>query len=79
MSHNLLDSVVLDNHLRGSINYAKARSAIELTAKNRAEKRSAKLVVIEFLQGKLHAGKELTKTTHAPNYVVFPDNSKAKF
>lgn len=79
MSHNLLDHVILDEHAKPSINYAKARSAIEETAKNRSEKRAAKLVVIEFLHGTLNKGKTLFDGTHAPNYVVFPDNSKAKF
>lgn len=80
MNLTLLDSVVIDAKLRPSINYAKARAAIESVAKNRAEKRTAKLAVVEFLHGTLHTGKALNRTgEHAPNYVVFPDNSKAKF
>jgi hypothetical protein len=67
----LLESVVLDKKVRSSINYAKARCAIEsdrLDFPNRASMRRAKLTVVEFLGG-----------TKKDNSVVFSDGSKALF
>lgn len=68
---NTLDSVVLDKKVKASVNYAKARCAIErdrVDFPNRASMRRAKLTVVDFLGGK-----------KADNTVVFADGSKATF
>lgn len=77
---NVLDEIKLDPKDRSSINYAKARCAIERTLKNRAEKRLAKSAVIEHLGGKLiHPSLEPHQTKPLPNYVLFADQTKARY
>lgn len=77
MNTSILDQIQLDPKVRASINYAKARCAIEEHMPNRAAKRTAKLAVVEFLNGSVqHAD---PKAHIMCNCVVFPDNSKAKF
>ena len=83
---DLFDKVILDPKVRGSINYAKARAAIEQqTEFNRNEIRTAKQLVIEHLGGKVehHQDKQpgvdgfgnsiVRKSVH------FPDGSKARY
>jgi hypothetical protein len=60
-----------------AVNYARARFAIEDTMPNRASKRSAKLVVIDHLHGKIE-----TKTRRfgeTVKVVAFEDGTKARF
>lgn len=81
------DNIDLDLGVRRSISYAKARSAIEQTMENRKAKRQAKLIVIDFLEGKVV--EEPNQRKHGPEdafgnhinrkSVEFIDGSKARF
>lgn len=77
--NNALDSIILDPKARASINYAKARCAIESNLPNRAEKRLAKLTVIEHLGGTVIHPQQQPHSKPLPNYVLFADNTKARF
>ena len=76
-----LNAVVFDPKAHASVNYAKARLAIEPVAKNRAEKRRAKMIVVEHFGGKVvHADPDPKKPRlKASIFVEFPDNSRAIF
>jgi len=74
----MIDTLELNPNDRKSITYAKAKAAIEQEFKCRAEKRQAKLAVIDFLGGTLKHGKT-RGSIKLPNYVVFDDKTKAKF
>jgi hypothetical protein len=79
-SASVLDSIILDPKQRGSINYAKARIAIEESIPNRRDKRLAKLAVVEHLGGVLmHPKAVFPMKTPPPNFVQFGDSSKARF
>ncbi|UCR75340.1 hypothetical protein vBAfQDWS535_50 [Alcaligenes phage vB_Af_QDWS535] len=79
------EQIELDPSVRASINYAKARETINTELKTRRERRAAKMVVIQYLEG------ELVSTDSAkPQYddfgnllkrvsVHFKDGSKAVF
>lgn len=78
----VLNSIQLDSKARASINYAKARCAIESALPCRKAKRAAKLAVVEHLNGTLiHPPKSTSKdpSKSLPNYVLFADNTKARF
>ncbi len=76
----VLDSIKLEPKAHSSINYAKARCTIEETSFNRAEKRLAKMTVVEALHGQvIHPTKQASQKTAPPNFVQFPDNTKARF
>lgn len=80
MNTAILDTIQLDPKARASINYAKAREAIQVAFPNRAEKRRAKLIVVEALHGTLiHPKASHPSRTPPPNYVQFDDHSKARF
>jgi hypothetical protein len=66
-----LDGIMINPKERGSISYVKAKLAIEEAAKNRAEKRAAKQILIEHLKGKI------VQESH--KCVQFPDGSKARY
>lgn len=66
-----LDKVVFDEHAHTNINYVKARCAIEQAFPKRKDRRTAKMAVIEAFKGEIH------HSDH--NYVLFPDQSKARF
>ncbi len=75
-----LDSIQIDPKAHASINYAKARCAIEEVFPVRAEKRLAKMTIIEHLHGQvMHPPKQTHQKSPLPNYVQFPDNTKARF
>lgn len=75
-----LDSIVLDPKARSSINYAKARMAIEAAYPKRAERRAAKLAVVQHLGGTIVHPKAIPpQKTPLPNFVQFDDSSKARF
>lgn len=74
-----LTDVEIDPSVKGSINYAKARAAIEQFAKNRQEKRLCKRIVIEHLHGKVEQGKTLKNGSRLSNLVRFEDGSVAKY
>lgn len=77
---DVLNSIILDPKARASINYAKARIAIEAAYHNRSARRSAKLAVVEHLGGQLVHPKAIPpKRTPLPNFVLFSDSSKARF
>lgn len=77
---DLLDKITFDPKARASINYVKARIAIEAAYPNRKIRRSAKLVVIEHLNGQLvHPKVTPPQKTPLPNFVLFEDSSKARF
>lgn len=66
-----LSSVVLSANIRASVNYAKAREAIDHDSdnfKNRHDRREAKMTVIEHLKGKKNGEK-----------VEFDDGSRANY
>lgn len=69
-----LNTVQLDTKAHASINYARARCAIEAAFTKRAERRAAKMAVVEAFNGSV-----VHPENHAPNYVLFPDQTKAKF
>lgn len=77
---NVWDEVSkFDPKARASINYAKARCAIEAAFPHRGERRRAKLVVIEHLHGTLIHPSEDGAKHPMPNFVLFADQSKARF
>lgn len=76
----VLDSITLNAKGKHSIEYAKARCAIESALKCRKDKRAAKMAVVEFLKGEVvHPELQPHQRTPLPNYVLFADNSKARF
>lgn len=78
--NSVLDGIQLDPKDHASINYAKARCAIERNLNNRAEKRLAKQAVIEHLGGTvIHPQIEPHQTKPLPNYVLFADKTKARY
>lgn len=78
MDFNLLKDVTIDLSARRSINYAKARAAIENVASCRKDKRAAKQAIIDHLQGTVVNG-EPDRAGMVKKTVVFPDNSSAKY
>lgn len=75
-----LDDVVLDPKSPANINYVKARCVIEDTMNNRADRRTAKMVVIAHLKGEVQPVKvPATSGAPVPKQVVFADGSKARF
>lgn len=80
---NLIETIALivaDPKTRASIKYAKVRPLIEANSKSRAEKRAAKMAVIEQLHGQvIHPKLEPHQKTPLPNYVLFDDHTKARF
>lgn len=77
-----IDSVVINAKGRGSVEYAKARAAIELDASDIARHNQARAhnwtkrvkgVVIDHLHGEIRKGKD-----GKPDSVVFKDGSVAK-
>lgn len=78
MNDVALATVELNTNDRASVNYAKARKAINQFCENRAEKRRAKFEIISYLHGILVKGKQHLGHNFS-NYVVFEDGSKAVF
>ena len=77
---NEIASIIGDNKARNSIKYAKCRSLIEVHSKSRAEKRLAKMAVIEVLHGQvIHPKLQPHQRSPLPNYVQFDDSTKARF
>lgn len=77
---DVLNSIFFNPKARASINYAKARIAIEAAIPQRAKKRAAKLAVVEHLGGQLMHPKAVPpQKTPLPNFVLFADSSKARF
>lgn len=81
MNFSALADITFDPKAKRSINYAKARAAIEQEAKNRHEQRQSKQVVIEHLGGKLEeAWHERTASGIKKHFrVKFPDGSIARY
>ena len=77
-----ISDIQVDPKVKGSINYARARAAIEQVAKNRKQLRELKQIVIKHLDGVVEQGHETTQTVGGlkfHNLVKFPDGSKAKY
>lgn len=51
MNYEVLNNVTLNPKIKSSVNYAKARAAIEEAGMNRRDTRACKAVVIAHLQG----------------------------
>lgn len=68
MNLSILDSIQINPKARKSVEYAKARTAIDDNSTCRKERRQLKVLVAEHLGGKIAEGE-----------VVFPDDSKARF
>lgn len=77
-----LANIKVDPHAKASVNYVRFRSAIEELAKNRAQKRECKQLVIQELHGVVQTqvgAKRGPGSLLSHKIVVFPDNSKAKW
>lgn len=73
-------TIVANPKARASIKYAQVRSIIESISKSRAEKRLAKMAVIEVLHGQvIHPKLQPHQRSPLPNYVQFDDHTKARF
>ena len=69
----MFDSIVIDTKApRASVEYAKARAAIDAEAKSRMQRRDARMAVVSVLHGML-------ENKNGKTIVVFPDSSEAKF
>lgn len=73
-----LETLQINPNNRNSIEYAKARAVIETTLKCRADKRIAKMLVIDHLKGEI-VHPENHRHHTLPNFVQFPDTTKARF
>lgn len=75
-----LSDITFDPKMKGSINYAKARAAIDQIAHSRKERRDCRNVVIEHLNGKLeHSEVKTKKGLQLHTYVKFNDGSMARY
>lgn len=69
----MFESISIDpNAQRCSVEYVKARVAIDAEAKSRQQRRNARMVVVDVLHGML-------ESKNGRTIVVFPDQSEAKF
>lgn len=69
----MFDNINIDASApRASVEYAKARAAIDLQAKSRIQRRNARMAVVSVLHGMLESKEGKT-------IVVFPDQSEARF
>lgn len=69
----MFDNIDIDTKApRASVEYAKARAAIDLQAKSRIQRRNARMAVVSVLHGMLESKGGRT-------IVVFPDQSEARF
>lgn len=79
MNTAILDNIQIDPKARASINYAKARCAIEANLKCRKDKRAAKMVLVEHLGGTIIHPEQKSGLKPLPNYVLFADKTQARF
>lgn len=78
MDMSVLNNIQLDAKVHSSVNYAKARTAIDAACQCRKERRAARMVVIQFLQGKIEHGR-INSTGRVKKTIVFPDQTTAIF
>lgn len=74
-----LNNVLLDSKQASNINYVRARMAIEEVAKNRADRRDAKMVVIQHLGGTIKHPTHEQLARGATKQVIFDDGTRARF
>lgn len=78
MIQEVLNDIDVDTKAPCNINYAKARYAINDNLIDENLQHVAKMAVIEFFKGTVRNGSTILKK-RMPNFVEFPDGTKARF